>query len=245
MRAYVCTHIRNRKRAVYAALHGDYPSSVFVGIIFGRRAYVCEPRCVCAWPNPLVAPVWFSLASLSTLSLSLSLPRCICVCIGVRKGAHMHTCTCVTGFDRTACMHSRSRALCACMCVGIRESGINPGLLVVCAPPAVQIQNPTHTTQLILTPPSPLPSPASSPFRPLATTSSPSPLASLTRRILCVLHRRSALSTGCIRKYASVGLHDFLSIRLKRRFSTTYRSGVYSELLFFLNLCRTLFAHAQ
>jgi len=112
---------------------------------------MCEPCCVCAWPNPLVAPVWFPL------SLSLSLPlSCMCV---RHKGAtytHTHVCTCVTEFDRPARMRPRSRSrarLRPCAYARTRETGINPGLLVVCAPPAVQIQNPTHTTQLILTHP--------------------------------------------------------------------------------------------
>jgi len=81
----------------------------------------------------------------------------------------------------------------------IRESGINPGLLVVCAPPAVQIQNPTHTTQLIPTrPPAP---PLAAPL--VALASLPSLGVSCVPRST---ERYGELSTGCIRKYA---LADF------------------------------------
>jgi len=125
-------------------------------------------RCVCVGAHSFVCPLCFSLSlSLSpspppprlslSLSLSLSLPlSCMCV---RHKGAtytHTHVCTCVTEFDRPARMRPRSRSrarLRPCAYARTRETGINPGLLVVCAPPAVQIQNPTHTTQLILTHP--------------------------------------------------------------------------------------------
>lgn len=116
---------------------------------------------MCAWPNPLVAPVWFSLAHPSG-SLSLSFPfACVYVCTYVYMcqtqgcNAHIYTfaSSSLTGLHVRARVRVRARESRPCACARTRESGINPGLLVVCAPPAVQIQNPTHTTQLILTHP--------------------------------------------------------------------------------------------
>lgn len=129
-------------------------------------------------------------------------------------------CTCVTGFDRTARMRSRSRGSASSapvsMCECVRESGINPGLLVVCAPPpAVQIQNPTHTTQLILNP--------RSPSFTLLPPSRPH-LASLTRRILCAPSRARSV---VYRVYLEVRVRRVLmifTVRLECRVLSSYRT---------------------
>jgi len=160
----VCTHtgreagrIRGPARGLSGlCIRGDY--------LWAPRTYVCERRCVCAWPNPLVAPgLLLSLSRRSRSSLSLSLPACtrMCVCMCARARARTrrehdghtykrpYTCTrtraCVTGFDRTARMHSRWRSrepfpvpTCARVCARARARAsvyaggrvyVSPGLI--------------------------------------------------------------------------------------------------------------------
>ena len=147
----MCTHTGQKAGRIRGPARGLSGLCIRGDYLWAPRVHVRAVLCVC------VAKSFSGSGLVPSLSLSLSLPlSCMCV---RHKGAtytHTHVCTCVTEFDRPARMRPRSRSrarLRPCAYARTRETGINPGLLVVCAPPAVQIQNPTHTTQLILTHP--------------------------------------------------------------------------------------------
>ena len=149
----MCTHTGQKAGRIRGPARGLSGLCIRGDYLWAPRVHVRAVLCVCVAKSFSGSGLVPSLS----LSLSLSLPlSCMCV---RHKGAtytHTHVCTCVTEFDRPARMRPRSRSrarLRPCAYARTHETGINPGLLVVCAPPAVQIQNPTHTTQLILTHP--------------------------------------------------------------------------------------------
>jgi len=122
----VCTHTGRKAGRIRGPARGLSGLCIRGDYLWAPRTYVCERRCVCAWPNPLVAPgLLLSLArrSRSSLSLFLSLRAIVCVrvcaCTYARARARasaestadthvrapvVYTCThtraCVTGFDR-------------------------------------------------------------------------------------------------------------------------------------------------
>lgn len=132
------------------------------------RTVLCVCVCVCVAKSFSGSrSVLLSLSCCPVFSLSFSFSSAylymyVRVC-WEHKGVHVYTRTRALASPGLTGLHVcvarwRSRERCPrdyvymCVRARIRESGINPGLLVVCAPPAVQIQNPTHTTQLIPTP---------------------------------------------------------------------------------------------
>lgn len=167
-------------------IRGDY--------LWAPRVRVRTGPCVCVAKSfsgsALVLSLFLPPTPPRPPQFSLFLQRA-CTC--ARHEGVTHTRAFALASPSLTGLHVRARARGSrpCACARTRESGINPGLLVVCAPPAVQIQNPTHTTQLILTHPLFAPSR----LHLVALTSPPSLSAYPS---LCVLHRQfGALSTGC------------------------------------------------
>lgn len=175
-RVRVHAYTRHRKRGRSIRARG--PARGLSGLCI-RGDYLWAPRvrvrtpvprarvCVCMRAAKSFSGSGLVLFLSRRFSLSLSFSRflslsCVYVCrtqgYSHTRATHTHDSRVLAspGFDRTAHVCARELVVCVCVCTRayIGESGINPGLLVVCAPPAVQIQNPTHTTQLILTLPS-------------------------------------------------------------------------------------------
>lgn len=153
----MCTHTGQKAGRIRGPARGLSRLCIRGDYLWAPRVRVQTTLYVCVAKSFSGSGLALSL-SLSPDSLALPL-SCVYVCQaqGCNTLAHIYASALaspsLTGLHVCARIRVRVRELRPCACARTRESGINPGLLVVCAPPAVQIQNPTHTTQLILTHP--------------------------------------------------------------------------------------------